>query len=101
MIVIDGVVQEEASDDISAIKPNKDEFKNKESYESPGKIFQRMKEKVLRSKQEQASRNSFLEPTQNESCAPDGAEERILQHTYLCEEKENRSFQPENRSLRG
>lgn len=45
--------------DISAIKPNKDEFKNKESYESPGKIFQRMKEKVLRNKQEQASRNSF------------------------------------------
>lgn len=88
--------------DISAIKPNKDEFKNKESYESPGKIFQRMKEKVLRNKQEQASRNSFLEPTQNESFAPNGAEERILQHTYLCEEKENnRSFQPENRSLRG
>lgn len=87
--------------DISAIKPNKDEFKNKESYESPGKIFQRMKEKVLRNKQEQASRNSFLEPTQNESFAPNGAEERILQHTYLCEEKENnRSFQPENRSLR-
>ncbi|OWK08880.1 hypothetical protein Celaphus_00015454 [Cervus elaphus hippelaphus] len=52
--------------DISAIKPNKDEFKNKASYESPGKIFQRMKEKVLRDKQEEASRNSFLEPTQNE-----------------------------------
>uniref|UniRef100_A0A8C6DL63 Mis18-binding protein 1 n=1 Tax=Moschus moschiferus TaxID=68415 RepID=A0A8C6DL63_MOSMO len=87
--------------DISAIKPNKDEFKNKASYESPGKIFQRMKEKVLRNKQEQASRNSFLEPTQNESFTPNGAEERILQHTYLCEEKENnKSFQPENSSLR-
>ncbi|XP_055274300.1 mis18-binding protein 1 isoform X2 [Moschus berezovskii] len=60
-----------------------------------------MKEKVLRNKQEQASRNSFLEPTQNESFTPNGAEERILQHTYLCEEKENnKSFQPENSSLR-
>ncbi|XP_061015216.1 mis18-binding protein 1 [Dama dama] len=87
--------------DISAIKPNKDEFKNKASYESPGKIFQRMKEKVLRDKQEEASRNSFLEPTQNESFTPNGAEERILKHTYLCEEKENnKSFQPENSSLR-
>ncbi|KAI4573055.1 hypothetical protein MJG53_012893 [Ovis ammon polii x Ovis aries] len=87
--------------DISAIKPNKDEFENKASFETPEKIFQRMKEKVLRNKQEQASRNSFLEPTQNESFAPNGAEERILQHTYLCEEKENnKSFQPENNSLR-
>lgn len=88
--------------DISAIKPNKDEFENKASFETPEKIFQRMKEKVLRNKQEQASRNSFLEPTQNESFTPNGAEERILQHTYLCEEKENnKSFQPENNSLRG
>ena len=64
--------------DISAIKPNKDEFENKASFETPEKIFQRMKEKVLRNKQEQASRNSFLEPTQNESFTPNGAEERIL-----------------------
>uniref|UniRef100_A0A8D1FZX1 Mis18-binding protein 1 n=1 Tax=Sus scrofa TaxID=9823 RepID=A0A8D1FZX1_PIG len=90
--------------DISAIKPKKDGLKNKASYESPGKIFQRMKEKVLRNKQEQASRNSsLLEPPRNESnkiFTSNGAEERLLQHTYLCEEKENKSFQPENSSLR-
>nr|XP_058914938.1 mis18-binding protein 1 isoform X2 [Kogia breviceps] len=90
--------------DISAIKPNKDGLKNKASYESPGKIFQRMKEKVLRNKQEQASRNSLLEPPKNESnkiFTPNGAEEGVLQHTYLCEEKENnKSFQPEDSSLR-
>uniref|UniRef100_A0A8C3VXW6 Mis18-binding protein 1 n=1 Tax=Catagonus wagneri TaxID=51154 RepID=A0A8C3VXW6_9CETA len=94
-----------ASLDISAIKPNKDGLKNKASYESPGKIFQRMKEKVLRDKQEQASRNSsLLEPPRSESnkiFTPNGPEERVLQHTYLCEEKENKkSFQPENISLR-
>lgn len=91
--------------DISAIKPNKDGLKNKASYESPGKIFQRMKEKVLRNKQEQASRNSLLEPPTNESnkiFTPNGAEEGVLQHTYLCEGKENnKSFQPEDSSLRG
>eukprot|EP00070_Physeter_catodon_P006047 XP_007112870.2 mis18-binding protein 1 isoform X4 [Physeter catodon] len=90
--------------DISAIKPNKDGLKNKASYESPGKIFQRMKEKVLRNKQEQASRSSLLEPPKNESnkiFTPNGAEEGVLQHTYLCEEKENnKSFQPEDSSLR-
>ncbi|XP_026966955.1 mis18-binding protein 1 isoform X2 [Sagmatias obliquidens] len=90
--------------DISAIKPNKDGLKNKASYESPGKIFQRMKEKVLRNKQEQASRNSLLEPPTNESnkiFTPNGAEEGVLQHTYLCEGKENnKSFQPEDSSLR-
>ncbi|KAB0395416.1 hypothetical protein E2I00_020091, partial [Balaenoptera physalus] len=90
--------------DISVIKPNKDGLKNKASYESPGKIFQRMKEKVLRNKQEQASRNSLLEPPKNESnkiFTPNGAEEGVLQHTYLCEEKENNtSFQPEDSSLR-
>nr|XP_030710738.1 mis18-binding protein 1 isoform X2 [Globicephala melas] len=90
--------------DISAIKPNKDGLKNKASYESPGKIFQRMKEKVLRNKQEQASRNSLLEPRTNESnkiFTPNGAEEGVLQHTYLCEGKENnKSFQPEDSSLR-
>ncbi|TKC39150.1 hypothetical protein EI555_017057 [Monodon monoceros] len=90
--------------DISAIKPNKDGLKNKASYESPGKIFQRMKEKVLHNKQEQASRNSLLEPPKNESnkiFTPNGAEEGVLRHTYLCEGKENnKSFQPEDSSLR-
>lgn len=93
--------------DISAIKPNKDGFKNKANYESPGKVYQRMKEKVLRNKQEQASRNSnVLEPPKSESnkiFAHNGAEKRVLQHhTYLCEEKENnKSFRSENSLLRG
>lgn len=92
--------------DISAIKPNKDGLKNKAKYESPGKVFQRMKEKVLHNKQEQASRNSgVLEPQKserNKMFTPKGAVKRVLQHTYLCEEKENnQSFQSENSSLRG
>uniref|UniRef100_G1L5Q2 Mis18-binding protein 1 n=2 Tax=Ailuropoda melanoleuca TaxID=9646 RepID=G1L5Q2_AILME len=90
--------------DISAIKPNKDRLKNKANYESPGKIFQRMKEKVLRDKQEQASGNSsLLEPPKSEKkiVAPEGAEKRVLQHTYLCEEKENnRSSQSDRNSPR-
>ncbi|XP_036094273.1 mis18-binding protein 1 isoform X2 [Rousettus aegyptiacus] len=91
--------------DISAIKPNKDGLKNKANYESPGKVFQRMKEKVRRNKQEQASINSnLLEPPKSESnkiFSPNGAEKRLLQHTYLYEEKENnKSFQSENSSLR-
>ncbi|XP_077617404.1 mis18-binding protein 1 [Crocuta crocuta] len=90
--------------DISAIKPNKDRLKNKATYESPGKIFQRMKEKVLRDKQEQASGNSsLLEPPKSEKkiFTPKGAERRVLQHTYVCEEKENnKSFQSDNSSPR-
>ncbi|XP_053451327.1 mis18-binding protein 1 isoform X2 [Nycticebus coucang] len=91
--------------DISAIKPNKNGLKNKANYESPGKIFQRMKEKVLCDKQEQASRNSsLLEPPKNESnkiFTPNKAEKKLLQHTYLCEEKENnKSFQSCNSSLK-
>ncbi|KAM5235478.1 mis18-binding protein 1 [Ctenodactylus gundi] len=91
--------------DISAIKPKMNGLKNNTIYESPGKIFQRMKEKVLRDKQEQTSRNSsFLEPPKNENkglLAPNRAERRLLQHTYLCEEKENsRPFQSNNGSLR-
>ncbi|KAM6181643.1 mis18-binding protein 1 [Erethizon dorsatum] len=87
--------------DISAIKPNNNGLKNKAAYESPGKVFQRMKEKVLRDKQEQASRNSsVLEPPSSENnkhFTPNKDEKRPLQHTFLCEEKENnRSFQPVN-----
>ncbi|XP_032727085.1 mis18-binding protein 1 isoform X2 [Lontra canadensis] len=88
--------------DISAIKPNKDRLKNKTNYESPGKIFQRMKEKVLRDKQEQASGNrSLLEPPKSEKkiFTPKGAEKRLLQYTYVCEEKENnKSSQSDNSS---
>ncbi|XP_058149445.1 mis18-binding protein 1 isoform X1 [Dasypus novemcinctus] len=90
--------------DISAIKPNKDGFGKKVTYESPVKIFQRMKEKVLRDKQEQASRNSSLlespKSKSNKILTPNGAVKRLLHHTYLCEEKENnKSFQSDN-SLR-
>ncbi|KAF3831178.1 hypothetical protein GH733_002416 [Mirounga leonina] len=87
---------------ISAIKPNKDRLKNKANYESPGKIFQRMKEKVLRDKQEQASGNcSLLEPPKSEKkiFTPKGAEKRVLQHTYVCKEKENnKSSQSDNKA---
>lgn len=99
------VTTSNSSLDISAIKPNKDGLKNKAKYESPGKVFQRMKEKVLRNKQEQASGgSSLLEPQKSENNKMftfNGAEKRILHHTYLCEEKENKSFQLENSSLRG
>uniref|UniRef100_A0A2K5C4L8 Mis18-binding protein 1 n=1 Tax=Aotus nancymaae TaxID=37293 RepID=A0A2K5C4L8_AOTNA len=91
--------------DISVIKPKKDGLKNKANYESPGKIFQRMKEKVLRDKQEQPSRNnSLLEPQRSgnsETFTPNRVGKKLLQHTYLCEEKENNKlFQSDNRSLR-
>uniref|UniRef100_F7ICH8 Mis18-binding protein 1 n=2 Tax=Callithrix jacchus TaxID=9483 RepID=F7ICH8_CALJA len=91
--------------DISVIKPNKDGLKNKANYESPGKIFQRMKEKVLRDKQEQPSRNnSLLEPQKSgssETFTPNRVGKNLLQHTYLCEEKENNKlFQSDNSSLR-
>lgn len=67
---------------ISAIKPIKDEFKSKGNYETPEKTFQRMKEKVLRDKQNQILRDSLLETPRN-------AKERVLHTTYLCKEKEN------------
>ncbi|XP_042533822.1 mis18-binding protein 1 [Dipodomys spectabilis] len=83
--------------DISAIKPNKDRFKNKENYESPRKIFQRMKEKVLQNKEKQASRsNGVLEPTQSENriFTPNRDEERLLENICLCDKKRtNKSFQ--------
>ncbi|XP_045306828.1 mis18-binding protein 1 isoform X1 [Leopardus geoffroyi] len=90
--------------DISVIKPNKDRLKNKANYESPGKIFQRMKEKVLRDKQEQTSGNSsLLEPLKSEKkiFTPKGDEKRVLQNTCVCEEKENnKSLQSDNISPR-
>ncbi|KAM5177749.1 mis18-binding protein 1 [Callospermophilus lateralis] len=90
--------------DISAIKSNMDALKSKANYESPGKIFQRMKEKVLRNKQEQASRNnSLLESPKSENYkifTPNKNEKRLLQHTCFYEEKENNSFLSDNNSLR-
>ncbi|KAM4853911.1 mis18-binding protein 1 isoform 1-T2 [Thomomys bottae] len=88
--------------DISVIKPNKERVKNKENYESPGKIFQRMKEKVSQNKQEKTSRSSVvLDPTQSENriLTPNRDEERLLQRTYLCgKKKSNKSFQSEEDS---
>ncbi|XP_023579509.1 mis18-binding protein 1 [Octodon degus] len=83
--------------DISAIRPNNSGLKNKAVYESPAKVFQRMKEKVLREEQERALRGSrMLEPpnSENKKCfTPNKEEKRPLQATLLCEEKENnRSF---------
>ncbi|XP_008071626.1 mis18-binding protein 1 [Carlito syrichta] len=101
--VLAEVTTSNSSLDISCIKPNKDGFKNKANYESPGKIFQRMKEKILHDKQEQASRNSSLLKPQksNKIFTSNKAEKKRLQHTYLDEEKENNtSFQSGNSSLR-
>ncbi|XP_004584850.2 mis18-binding protein 1 [Ochotona princeps] len=82
-----------SSFDISAIKPNKNGFKSKTDFESPGKIFQRMKERVLQNKLEQTTRdNSFLEQLKSDSTKTftlDRQEKRLFQRTYLCEEKEN------------
>ncbi|XP_004612230.2 mis18-binding protein 1 [Sorex araneus] len=88
--------------DISVIKPNRDEFKDKANYETPEKAFQRMKEKILREKQDQVSRNHLLKTPiseNNKIFTPNRAEKRILRHTYLCEEKENRSLHSGNSSL--
>nr|XP_045011173.1 mis18-binding protein 1 [Jaculus jaculus] len=82
--------------DVSAINPSKDVLRNEANYDSPGKIFQRMKEKVQREKQEQVSRNiSMLESPKrerNKTFPSHRDEKRQLQHTYICEAK-NRSFQ--------
>ncbi|XP_049624904.1 mis18-binding protein 1 [Suncus etruscus] len=72
------VTASNSSLDISAIKPIKDGFKSKGNYETPEKTFQRMKEKVLRDKQNQILRNSLLETPRN-----------AKDTTYLCKEKEN------------
>lgn len=89
--------------DISAIQPNKNGFKSKTDYESPGKIFQRMKERVLENKLEQTSRDSsLLEHLKSDSAKTftlHRQDKRLLQHTYLCEEKEN--YRLHNISLRG
>uniref|UniRef100_A0A8C5LES9 Mis18-binding protein 1 n=1 Tax=Jaculus jaculus TaxID=51337 RepID=A0A8C5LES9_JACJA len=85
--------------DVSAINPSKDVLRNEANYDSPGKIFQRMKEKVQREKQEQVSRNiSMLESPKrerNKTFPSHRDEKRQLQHTYICEAK-NRSFQSGN-----
>lgn len=82
--------------DVSAIKPNVDGLRNEKIYETPGKIFQRMKEKVQRDKEEQASRSSDLlgspKCERNKVCTCNRDKQIQLQQTYLCEEKE-KAFQ--------
>lgn len=82
--------------DVSAIKPNVDGLSNEKIYETPGKIFQRMKEKVQRDKEEQASRSSDLlgspKCERNQVCTCNRDKQIQLQQTYLCEEKE-KAFQ--------
>ncbi|XP_076797941.1 mis18-binding protein 1 isoform X2 [Arvicanthis niloticus] len=85
------------SPDVSVIKPNMDMI-----YESPGKMFQRMKEKVQFDKQEQPSRSMLGSPKceHNKVFPPNRGKKTQLQHTYICEEKE-KSFQSNNSSLGG
>ncbi|XP_051002818.1 mis18-binding protein 1 [Acomys russatus] len=88
--------------DVSAIKPNMAGLRNEMDYESPGKIFQRMKEKIQRDKQEQESRSSSMLESpkceQNKVFPSNRDKKNQLQHTYFCEEKE-KSFQPTSTSL--
>ncbi|XP_008853767.1 mis18-binding protein 1 isoform X2 [Nannospalax galili] len=88
--------------DISVIKPNNDGLRNKMNYESPGRIFQRMKEKVQCGKQRTLISISVLGPQKYEckEIVTSNRNEKVqLQHTYLCEEKENKSFPSSNNSL--
>ncbi|XP_036062456.1 mis18-binding protein 1 isoform X2 [Onychomys torridus] len=88
--------------DVSAIKPNVDGLRNEKIYETPGKIFQRMKEKVQRDKEEQASRSNDLlgspKCERSKVCTSNRDKKIQLQQTYLCEEKE-KSFQFNNTLL--
>ncbi|KAL6059512.1 hypothetical protein STEG23_011185, partial [Scotinomys teguina] len=82
--------------DVSVIKPNET------IYETPGKIFQRMKENVQRDKQEQASRSRNMlrsRKCERDKVLPSNRNEKSrLQQTHLCEEKE-KSFQFNNTLL--
>ncbi|CAH6839440.1 Mis18bp1 [Phodopus roborovskii] len=89
--------------DVSAIKPSVNGLRNEANCETPGKIFQRMKEKVQHNKQEQASRSSNMlgspKCERNEVLTSNRDKRIQLQQTYLCEEKKE-SFQSNNTSFR-
>ena len=88
---------------VSVIMPNMDRLRNKMTYESPGKTFQRMKEKVRHDKQDEPSRNSSMLGSpkwEHKALPPDRDKKILLQDTYICEEKE-KSFQFNNPSLGG
>ncbi|XP_040598949.1 mis18-binding protein 1 isoform X2 [Mesocricetus auratus] len=87
--------------DVSAIKPSVNGLRSETNCETPGKIFQRMKEKVQHDKQEQASRSSNMlgSPKCEHKVFTSDRDKKIqLQQTYLCEEKKE-SFQSNNTSL--
>ncbi|XP_052041726.1 mis18-binding protein 1 [Apodemus sylvaticus] len=87
--------------DVSVTMPNMDRLRNEMIYESPAKIFQRMKEKVQRDKQNELSRNSSMLGSpkwKHKVLPPDRDKKTLLQDTYICEEKE-KSFQSNNLSL--
>lgn len=77
--------------DASVIMPNMERLRNEIIYESPVKIFQRMKEKVQRDKQDEPSRNSSMLGSpkwKHKVLPPDRDKKTLLQDTYICEEKE-------------
>ncbi|XP_013210654.1 mis18-binding protein 1 [Microtus ochrogaster] len=87
--------------DISVIKCNMDGLRNEMNYETPRKIFQRMKEKIQHDKEQASSSSSMLGPPQCEhkKVFTSNRDKKIqLQQTYLCEEKE-KSSQSNNTSL--
>lgn len=98
--MLSGTTPLNRSFDVSVIKPNMDRLKNETIYESPQKIFQRMKEKVQRDKEELSRISSMLaSPKCEHKVFPlNRDKETRLQHTYICEEKE-KSFQSNNPSL--
>lgn len=87
--------------DISVIKCNVDGLRNEMNYETPRKIFQRMKEKIQHDKEQASSSSIMLRPPQCEhkKVFTSNRDKKIqLQQTYLCEEKE-KSSQSNNTSL--
>ncbi|XP_038192742.1 mis18-binding protein 1 [Arvicola amphibius] len=87
--------------DISVIKCNMNGLRNEMNYETPRKIFQRMKEKIQHDKEQASSSSSMLGPPQCEhkKVFTSNRDKKIqLQQTYLCEEKE-KSSQSNNSSL--
>lgn len=89
--------------DISVIKCNVDGLRNEMNYETPRKIFQRMKEKIQHDKEQASSSTSMLGPPQCEhkKVFTSNRDKKIqLQQTYLCEEKE-KSSQSNSTSLGG
>ncbi|CAO2586438.1 Mis18-binding protein 1 [Lemmus lemmus] len=86
--------------DISVIKCNVDGLRSEINYETPRKIFQRMKEKVQHDKEASCSSSMLGSPQceHKKAFTSNRDKKTQLQQTYLCEEKE-KSFQSNNTSL--